>query len=281
MNEKRAGIDAGASLWKLACLGGELDELELLAVPAGAPEAVEEVWGQIARWNPGAVRVTGGGAAQILAGLRNRTEPGPPVGQVSEFAAWARGAPVLAARAGWTLPPRYLLVSLGTGTSILEVDGAAASRISGMTLGGGTLLGLAQLLCHVDSFAEVAALAERGDRTRVDLTVGDIYPAGGIALDPRLTAACFAKVASRDPADLAQALVGLLGENVGIACAALARARGIEILVFGGSAVSASPLLGEILRLAARVGGADAWLLPDGAFCGALGAAALETESLL
>jgi type II pantothenate kinase len=149
-----------------------------------------------------------------------------------------------------------------------------ATRISGLTLGGGALLGLARLLCGTDSFTEIAALAERGDRTRVDLTVGDVYPEGGIALDPRLTAASFGKAAlSRDPADLAQAVVGMLGENVGLACAALARARGIETVVFGGSAVSASPLLGEVLRMASRVGGADAWLLPDGAFCGAVGAA--------
>jgi type II pantothenate kinase len=141
----------------------------------------------------------------------------------------------------------------------------------------GAIVGIAGLICHTDTLAVVAALGVRGDRTRVDLTVGDVYPEGGIALDPRLTAASFGKAASRDPADLAQALVGLLGENVGIACAALARARGIETVVFGGSALSASPLLGEILRLAARVGGADAWLLPDGAFCGAVGAAVLES----
>jgi type II pantothenate kinase len=281
MNETRVGIDAGATLWKLASLGGRRAP-ELQAVPAGDLEAVR---GKLAAWRPATVHVTGGGTAGILSGL---APPGKEPGEgmacaaVSEFAAWAAGAPLLAAWAGWTLPPRYHLVSLGTGTSILEVDGTSATpatRISGLTLGGGALLGLAGLLCGTDSFAEVAALAERGDRSRVDLTVGDVYPEGGIALDPRLTAASFGKATvSRDPADLAQALVGLLGENVGIACAALARARGIETVVFGGSAVSASPLLGEILKMAARVGGADAWLLPDGAFCGAVGAA-IFTES--
>jgi type II pantothenate kinase len=265
----RVGIDAGATLWKLARLGGEL---EMEAVSEGDLAAVRD---RLAAWRPPEVHVTGGGAARLAAALAASADPAVPVEQVSEFVAWARGAPLLAARAGWSLPERYLLVSLGTGTSILEVAGAAATRISGLTLGGGTLSGLARILCHTDSFAEVAALAERGDRGQVDLTIGDVYPEGGIALDPRLTAASFAKVASRDPADLARALVGLLGENVGLSCAALARARGIDTLVVGGSAVSASPFLGEILRLAAGVGGADAWLLPDGAFCGAVGAAAL------
>jgi len=261
---RAAGIDAGATLWKLARM--EEDRLELESLPAGALAQVQE---RIAAWSPVRIHLTGGGAARIASSLS-----GAPVQLVSEFEAWGRGAALLATRAGWTLPRRYLLVSVGTGTSVLEVEETVATRISGLTLGGGTLLGLARLLFDVDSFAEVAALAERGDRGRVDLRVGDVYPEGGIALDPRLTASCFAKAASRDPADLAQALVGLLGENIGLSSAALARARGIDTLVFGGSAVSASPLLGEILRLAAQVGGVDARLLPDGAYCGAVGAAA-------
>jgi type II pantothenate kinase len=262
----RMGIDAGATLWKLARLGAPGEAPELTALPAGSLSMVRR---QVGQWRPGEVHVTGGGAARIAAFLDD------PAVEVSEFAAWARGAAFLAERAGWTLPERYFLVSLGTGTSILEVDGANATRISGLTLGGGALHGLGRLLCQTDSFAEIVDLAARGRRGRVDLTVGDIYPEGGIALPADLTAASFGKLDSQEPADLAQALVGLLGENVGISCAALARARGITTLVFGGSAVSASPLLGEILRLAARFGGAEAWLLPDGAFCGAIGAAAL------
>ena len=260
----RAGIDAGATLWKLARV--EADRLELESVPAGALTEIQE---RIAAWSPARIHLTGGGAARIASSLS-----GAPVRLISEFEAWGRGASLLATRAGWTLPRRYLLVSVGTGTSVLEVEETVATRVSGMTLGGGTLLGLARLLFDVESFTEIAALAEQGDRGRVDLRVGDVYPEGGIALDPRLTASCFAKAASRDPADLAQALVGLVGENIGLSCAALARSRGIETLVFGGSAVAASSLLGEILRLAAQVGGAEARLLPDGAYCGAVGAAA-------
>jgi type II pantothenate kinase len=119
----------------------------------------------------------------------------------------------------------------------------------------------------------VTALAARGERGRVDLLVGDIYPEGGIALPLDLTASNFAKLASRDPADLAHALLGLLGENVGIACAAVAHARGIEVLVFGGSALTDNPRLQEILRMAVGWSGREARFLPDGAFCGAVGAA--------
>jgi type II pantothenate kinase len=259
------GIDAGASLWKVARMG---ESLEMEHFPAGA---VEEVRRRVGGWGPEQVHVTGGGAARIAAVL-----DGMQVRYVSEFEAWARGAPVLAGRAGWILPERYLLVSLGTGTSVLEIDdsgGGSVRRIGGSALGGGTLLGLARLLCGAESFAEAAGLASRGERGRVDLLVGDVYPQGDIELDPRLTASNFAKLASREPADLAHALMGLLGENIGIACAAMAHARAVETLVFGGSALEGNPALQEILRLTVQFAGREARLLPDGAFCGAVGAA--------
>jgi type II pantothenate kinase len=188
---------------------------------------------------------------------------------------------VLAGRAGWTLPQRYLLVSLGTGTSVLEIDSGSGTvqRLGGMALGGGTLLGLARLLCRAESYAEVAELASRGQRGRVDLLVGDVYPGADLAaigLDPGLTASNFAKLASREPQDLAHALMGLLGENVAIASSAMAHARSVETLVFGGSALEGNPTLQEILRRTVERSGREAWILPDGAFCGAVGAAQSE-----
>lgn len=164
-------------------------------------------------------------------------------------------------------------MSLGTGTSILEIDGRAFRRVGGTALGGGALLGLGRLLCGAESFADLLALAARGHRGRVDLLVRDVYPEGGIALPPDLTAANFAKLASSEPADLAHALLGLVGENVGLLCAAVAHARSIETLVFGGSALEANPTLQEILRRTVEMSGREARILPDGAFCGAIGAA--------
>jgi type II pantothenate kinase len=266
MRQHQVGIDAGASLWKVVRLG-EDPEMEIL--PAGA---VEEVRRRLGEGAPAEVGVTGGGAARLAEALA-----GVPVRQISEFDAWARGASHLAERAGWTLPSRYLLVSLGTGTSMLEIDGREVRRVGGTALGGGTLLGLARLLCRTESFAEVVELAARGQRGRVDLLVRDVYPEGGIALDPDLTASNFAKLASREPADLAHALMGLLGENIGIAAAAVAHARSLDTLVFGGSSLEANPTLQEILRLTIQMMGREALLLPEGAFCGALGAA-LSTE---
>lgn len=262
MVHRLAGIDAGATLWKLALLG---EELETAIFPAGEVEKVRQ---RITDWSPERIGLTGGGTTRLAAALKDRD-----VRPVSEFEAWARGAPLLAGRAGWSLPPRYLLVSLGTGTSVLAVQDGAARRVGGTALGGGTLLGLARLLCRADSFAEIVDLAARGDRGRVDLRVGDVYPEGGIPLPPELTASNFAKLASREPADLAHALLGLVGENVGIPCAAMAVALGIDTLVFGGGVLEGNPRLEEVLRQTVELSGREARFLPHGAFCGAVGAA--------
>jgi type II pantothenate kinase len=259
----RIGIDAGASLWKLARIG---ETLETDLLPAGAIDAVRE---RLSAWGADEVCLTGGGALRLAAALDRM-----PTRHVSEFEAWGRGAPKLAESAGWTLPERYLLVSLGTGTSMLEVAGQTVRRVGGTALGGGTLLGLGRLLCEAESFAEIVALASRGERGRVDLLVRDVYPEadlGGLALDPDWTASNFAKLASRDPADLAHALMGLLGENIGIACTAVAHALAIEILVFGGSPLETNLTLQEILHRTVAMGGKEACILPDGAFCGAVG----------
>jgi pantothenate kinase len=67
--------------------------------------------------------------------------------------------------------------------------------------------------------------------------------------------------------------MGLLGENIGIPCAAVAHALSLETLVFGGSPLEDNPTLQEILQQTVALAGREARLLPRGAFCGAVGAA--------
>src|SRR5512139_136624 len=97
------GIDAGASLCKLVLPSPT--ELVKVKFPARDLAAVRACIGE---WGPRRVVATGGGAARLADVLDL------PVRTVPEFAAWARGAPILAARQRLDLPGHYLLVSLGT-----------------------------------------------------------------------------------------------------------------------------------------------------------------------
>src|SRR5262249_19094699 len=143
---------------------------------------------------------------------------------VGEFEAWAAGARALLGREP---PPRFLVVSVGTGTSAILVEPGGATRVGGTALGGGVIVGLGAALCGERDFDEIAAVAQGGDRRRVDLLVSDIYTEGEFLLPGDINAASFAKLAREGSrpaaADLAHGIMGLVGENVGLICGGLAQ----------------------------------------------------------
>jgi type II pantothenate kinase len=159
---------------------------------------------------------------------------------------------------------------------MLLVEPGRASRVGGTALGGGTLLGLAAALLGTSDFGELVRLAETGDRRRVDLLVADLEAGDAIPLPGEITAASLAKLATAvraDPADVAHALLGMIGENVGLLAGALAAATGARRVVYGGGLLRANPPLRAILARFAAFGPAQVFL-ENGEFAGAVGALA-------
>ena len=267
------GLDAGATLTKIAVRApGREASFELMA--AGDRDAVLR---RIEELRPARVGITGAGAAALAAELP------VPCASVNEFAAWGTGAAAMLAARDTRLEDRYLVVSLGTGTSVLLVNGEGVNRIGGTALGGGTLVGLGSLLLGHTSFEELCALAGRGDRRRVDLLISDIYPPEACPLPAELNAASFGKLGRGAtppaPEDLAHAVMGLVGENVGLICGWLAAGAQASKVVFGGSTLrSNDPLIG-ILGSVLRAMGREPVFLDRGEFTGALGALRLATEA--
>jgi type II pantothenate kinase len=106
-------------------------------------------------------------------------------------------SPSSAATAAAPATHPYLLVNIGSGVSILKVTSPRAfERVGGTSLGGGTLWGLLALLTGARSFDAMLRLAERGDNTKVDMLVGDIYGAdyAKIGLASSTIASSFGKV---------------------------------------------------------------------------------------
>ncbi len=90
-----------------------------------------------------------------------------------------------------------LLVNIGSGVSVLLMEGPRRyRRVGGSSLGGATFYGLARLLSACETFQEALDLAAKGDSTKVDLLVGDIY--GGhytkLGLRADMIAAYFGKM---------------------------------------------------------------------------------------
>jgi type II pantothenate kinase len=264
-DERIAGVDAGATLTKLALPG--LDGPPLLrCLPSERPEAVLDI---LRACNARRIGITGGGAARLAEAL-----PGAMI--VEEFQAWRTGVTeLLAGEAG----DRFLLVSIGTGTSILLIDGANAQRLGGTPLGGGTVLGLGALLAGSSDFTTLCGLAVRGDRSRVDLSVAEVYADGDAPLHTDVMASSFARLAdgphrSADarPEDLARSIMAMVGENVALLAGSLSLVVGVSRIVFGGSTLPDNPVLAEALSDYVGRFGREPIYLEDGAFTGALGA---------
>jgi type II pantothenate kinase len=262
-----AGADIGATLVKLAvrdASGSTFTE----TLPA---EALDAVAGRLRDLAPYGLGLTGGGAARLAARLA------APAVMVGEFEAWAEGARQLLGREA---PKRFVVVSVGTGTSVLLVEPGRVSRVGGTALGGGTILGLGAALFGERDFDAIAELAQRGDRRRVDLLVRDIYPDGDFQLSGEINAASFAKLARvdrgpSDAADLAHGIMGLIGENIALICTGLAARADVALIAFGGSTLRANPALTAILGGACALLGRSPHFLADGQYTGAVGALAL------
>ncbi len=262
-------MDAGATLTKLAHRDpdGEL-HFELLSAADG--------WAAIGRrieaLSPSTLGLTGGGGAEIADRISC------PLALINEFAAWGTGAAGLLARADLACDGRYLLVSLGTGTTALLVDGVSSSRVGGTALGGGTAVGLGAALCGCSEFDRLCELAREGTRRHVDLLVSDIYRTGESPLWGEITASSFAKLARPDeetkpsPEDLAASIMGLVGENVALICSSLAASAQVRQIVFGGATLRGNQLLQTILKTISSALGRQCIILPEGEFTGALGA---------
>lgn len=267
-----AGVDVGATLAKTVVRAADGSLHHRL----GPAAALDELACQLDRDAPSSIGLTGGGAEALLRRLER------PCLRINEFAAWNAGSSALLRNQYLSASDRHLVVSVGTGTSVLLVDGLSASRLGGTALGGGTVLGLGAALLSSQRFEEIAELASRGDRRRVDLLVSDIYRAGEIPLASELTASNFGRL-GRDPAaatreDLAHAIMGLVGENVALVCAGLSAAAQVPRIVFGGSTLRNNPALVTILEQITSAMGREPVFLRGGEFAGALGSLLLAAS---
>ena len=265
------GIDAGASLVKLA-IASSAGELQLERFPAADLAHVAE---RVAALGATRVGLTGGGAATLHRLLGDHTTVH------DEFASWAAGARRALRERGASTTEPFLLISLGTGTSIQRVEASAAARIGGTALGGGTLLGLGRALTGVADFEALCALAGEGSRARVDLLLSDVYAGGGGPLDADVTASNFGKLDHRSPAlpsaaDLAAGLVNLIAENVGLIAAGLAHTTQSRRVLIGGSTVRGNPALEERLTALLSAFGCEPHVLANGEYTGAIGTIELQ-----
>jgi len=209
-----------------------------------------------------AIAATGGGARLLGDELL-----GVPVHTVPEITAIGLGGSTLAEK------PEALVVSMGTGTAMVAVRGGDIRHVGGTGVGGGTLLGLSKHLLNVARLETLEQLAERGDLSRIDLTVGDVAggPVGLLPADA--TASNFGKLSSDvTPEDKARALVNMIAEVIVSLSVTAARASGFNDIILTGKLVRVKPFV-ERIQVTRALFGLNFIIPPHAEFATAIGAA--------
>jgi len=153
------------------------------------------------------VMLTGVGSAYIKEDIY-----GVPTGKAEEFMANGLGA-----RYESKLE-RMIVVSMGTGTSLVKCDGENIRHIGGIGIGGGTLTGLGRLLLNTDDVKSIIELAKDGDISHINLLIGDISAEPLPGLPMTATASLFSNAksnASRE--DIAAGLIHMVLQTIGSA----------------------------------------------------------------
>lgn len=171
---------------------------------------------------------------------------------------------------------KAIVVSMGTGTSIVAAEKGKTQHVIGSGVGGGTLLGLMGKLINVHDFETIEELSNAGDLSKVDLTVGDITTLEIPGLKPDTTASNFGKVNDlAEDKDLALGVVNMVFQSVGTASVLSARLMCLRDIVVTGN-MTRMPAGRKVLQ-----GFADLYklnfIVPEKAeFATAVGAALLE-----
>ncbi len=139
-----------------------------------------------------------------------------------------------------------VVMSAGTGTSVAAARGKEVRHISGTAVGGGTLLGLSQLLLNTTDIYEIEALASCGDSNGVDLSIADAIGGEMSHLPKNATAVNFGRAAHSDipPSrkDIAAGLMTLVAQTIALIAVNAARAEQLSPIVVVGHLIEVSSI---------------------------------------
>ncbi|GMT36136.1 hypothetical protein PFISCL1PPCAC_27433, partial [Pristionchus fissidentatus] len=193
----------------------------------------------------------------------------------------------------------YVLVNVGTGMSIVRVNGENDFKyIGGSHCGGGAFFGLAKLLIGSADMDELLLMAEDGDHRKVDSLVCDIYGTNYneelLGLPPDLIAGSFGKCSNTDFADQVKndpefrkdcirSLLLMISNSVGQVVSLVVSSEDTDRLFFNGFMVRNHPIIMRTLSYAVNFwskGSLQAHFLRHEAFMAAIGGMVLGKERI-
>ncbi|MFX1316632.1 MAG: hypothetical protein ACFE9T_12265 [Promethearchaeota archaeon] len=176
--------------------------------------------------------------------------------------------------------PRSLIVTIGTGTSII-LKNDNIMHLGGSALGGGFFMGIIKALFNFYDFEKAINLAKRGNRYNLDLKVSDIYEPDDRRIDMlfrEFTAASLGKIDDQyeiktlKEEDFINSIICIIGENLGTIANTLADIHNIKEIVFCGGFLRDNKMLKKILSLLCKLNSKKAIFLKNSEFGAAVGA---------
>ena len=167
---------------------------------------------------------------------------------------------------------RMIVVSMGTGTSLVKCDGENIKHIGGIGIGGGTLAGLSRIMLKTDDIKQITNLAKDGDVSKINLLIKDISakPLPGLPMSAVASLFSNAKTnASRE--DIAKGLIWMVLQCIGSATILSSLESGIKDFVLIGN-LSLLPLCREVYPAMEKVYGVRFHVPKYSEFCTAIGA---------
>ena len=173
---------------------------------------------------------------------------------------------------------KAVVVSMGTGTAVIKIDGRKVMHVGGSGVGGGTICGLADKLIGVREFKHILELADKGKLANVDLTVGDISVDVISDMPMETTASNFGKASDYACSeDLAAGILNLVFQTIGMSAIFYAKGDGIRNIVLTGN-LSSAPFAKSIYGRMESMHGVK-FIIPEySEYATAIGAALSDTD---
>lgn len=263
------GIDVGISTTKIV----GIDEKEMVISPIRikATDPITSLYGAFGKYlhdnhvkldEVEHVMLTGVGSAYIDEDIY-----GLPTSKSQEFVADGLGA-----RYESKLD-RMIVVSMGTGTSLVKVEADDICHLGGIGIGGGTLQGLSRIMLKTDDVMQIADLAKSGDISKINLLIRDISAKPLPGLPMTATASLFSNAkANATREDIACGLIFMVLQSIGSGAILSSLGSGIKDFVLIGN-LTLLPQCREVYPSMEKLYGVRFRIPKYSEFCTAIGAA--------
>ena len=225
------GIDIGGSTTKIV---GIRDHNILAPMMVKATDPITSLFGAFGKFinqnslslsDIDKIAITGVGASHV-----EKSIYGIETVKVEEFLANGYGGLYLSGL------DSAIIVSMGTGTALVNASGDGITHIGGTGVGGGTLVGLASKMLNVREIEFLIDMAAEGNLNNVDLTVSDISKDNLPTLPPFTTASNFGKLTDAvSKNDIALGIFNLVFQTIGTIAVFAARGGNQKNIVFIGN----------------------------------------------